>query len=148
MWYNKVKNMETKKFKYFFVDMNTQPNSLGYPGKLSTKKNRISYSDCINKLSIDEVKKIDLILIDGRYRVACALKCHGVITNECLIAFDDFLNRDNYKVVLDYFDIIQKTKDNRMAILRKKNKKVPKNLIEKYEDIGYPYFYPDKRANS
>ena len=152
-WYNKIKSMslnkKTHKFEYFFIDMNTSPNSFGYPGKLSKKENRILYSECINKLSNNEIKKIDLILIDGRYRVACALKCHKVINNNCLLAFDDFFNREHYKIVLEYFDIIQKTKDNRMVILKKNiSKEVPKNIIEKYEDIGYPYIYPDKRAYS
>ena len=75
-----------------------------------------------------------MVLIDGRFRVACCLKCYEVIKDNCLIAFDDFFNRKQYHIVLEYFDIIEKSKDNRMVILKKKkNVNIQKELIEKYE---------------
>lgn len=53
-----------------------------------------------------------------------------------MIAFDDFLPRPHYNIVLEYFDIVEKTTDNRMVILKKKkNVDIPKELIEKYELI-------------
>ena len=64
------------------------------------------------------------------------MKCYDIIIDSCLIAFDDFLDRPQYHIVLEYFDIIEKTKDNRMVILKKKkNRNIPKELIEKYELI-------------
>jgi hypothetical protein len=80
-------------------------------------------------------KRIDFILIDGRFRVACCLKCFDIINSNCLIAFDDFLDRPQYHVILDYYDIVDKTIDNRMVILQKKKSInfVPKDLIDKYE---------------
>ena len=54
--------------------------------------------------------------------------------NNCFIAFDDFLVRPQYWVVLDFYDIIEKTQDDQMVILRKKNNVViPTELIKKYE---------------
>ncbi len=78
-----------------------------------------------------------MILIDGRFRVACCLKCFDIIRSDCLIVFDDFLDRPQYHVVLDYYDVVEKTTDNRMVILRKKKHKnsVPNELISKYELI-------------
>ena len=62
------------------------------------------------------------------------LKCHEVINNNTLIAFDDFKPRLNmYGEVLNYFDIINKTNDNNMVILKKKNNVVSKEIINKYE---------------
>ena len=85
-------------------------------------------------LSTQEQQSIDLILIDGRFRVACCLKCYDIINDSCFIAFDDFLNRSHYHIVLDYFDIVERTRDKRMVILKKKrNVIVPKELIKKYE---------------
>ena len=80
---------------------------------------------------------IDLILINGRFRVACCLKCFNVINSGCLIAFNDFLRRPGYHVVLDYYDIVEKTIDQGMVILKKKENinSVPDNLIKKYESI-------------
>jgi len=75
-------------------------------------------------------------MIDGRFRVACCLKCFDVINDECYIAFDDFLNRKNYHDVLDYYDVVENTEDKRMAILlKKKNISIPNDLIKKYELI-------------
>lgn len=80
----------------------------------------INYSEHIKNLEKEEQLKIDLVLIDGRFRVACCLKCYNVISNDCLIIFDDFLKRPQYNIVLNYFDIIEKTKDNNMVLLKKK----------------------------
>ena len=90
----------------------------------------INYSNQILLLDPNEIQKIDLILIDGRFRVACCLNC--------LIAFDDFLPREEYNIVLDYYDIIEKTEDNNMVILKKKTNitTVPNNIIEQYELIA------------
>ena len=82
----------------------------------------------------DKIKDIDFVFIDGRFRAACCLKCYDIIKDDCLIAFDDFLNRPHYHIVLDYFDIVEKTEANIMVILKKKkNVSIPQEIIEKYE---------------
>jgi hypothetical protein len=48
--------------------------------------------------------------------------------DDCVIAFDDFLNRPYYHIVLDYYDIIEKTKDNSMVILYLSTFKIPINI--------------------
>ena len=45
-------------------------------------------------------------LIDNGSKVACCLNCFDIISEKCLIIFDDFLNRSHYHIVLDYFNII------------------------------------------
>ena len=134
-WQNKLKHTITNsKINYIFNEMDTKPNSWGNPGKNATDTQKKNYSDHIRKLSKEEQDSIDLVLIDGRFRVACCLKCYDIISEKCLIAFDDFLNREYYHIVLEYFDIIERTEDKRMAILKKKkNLNIPKELIEKYE---------------
>lgn len=123
---------------YIYNEMNTQPNTWGRPGPDSTHKQRVNYSNHIRNISKEEQQTIDLVFIDGRFRVACCLKCFDIINKKCLIAFDDFLNRPSYHVVLDYYDIIEKTIDNRMVILQKKTniKSIPEELIKKYELIA------------
>lgn len=118
--------------------MNTPPNNWGYPGENATDIQKINYSNHLKKLNKEEIKYIDLILIDGRFRVACCLNCYDVIKDDCIIAFDDFLDRmDQYGIVLDYFDIVDKTVDNRMAILKKKkNMSVPQELVYNYQLIS------------
>jgi hypothetical protein len=96
----------------------------------------IRYSDSILNLNKETLESLDLILIDGRFRVACCLKTFSVTNDNCLIIFDDFLNRKDYHIVLDYFTIVGLTKDKRMVILRKKQCQPPNdNIIKKYELI-------------
>jgi hypothetical protein len=115
--------------------MNTQPNTYGHPGPNCTKEDMIKYSSQITFLNKAELSVINFILIDGRFRVASCLKCHRDINAECIIAFDDFLNRPQYHVVLDYYNIIDK--GSRMVFLKKKlDVEVPNTVIEHYEVIA------------
>lgn len=137
-WQHKLKqNIKSNNVTFFYNEMDTQPNSWGNPGPKSTNIQHINYSNYIRNLSKDEQKNIDFVFIDGRFRVACCLKCFDIIESNCLIAFDDFLDREHYHIVLDYYDIVEKTKDNRMVILQKKKGiiSIPDNLIKKYELI-------------
>jgi len=94
------------------------------------------YSQWSTLVGNTKVDDIDVVLIDGMFRVPCCLKCHDIISDDCLIAFDDFLRRPDYHVVLDYFDVVEHTIDNGMIILKKKkNTSVPIEIIEKYELI-------------
>lgn len=140
-WHNKLKKMIENKshINFIYNEMNTKPNTWGHPGVNSTKEQWINYSDQITLLDKKTQNEIDLIMIDGRFRVACCLKSFNVINDDCLIAFDDFLNRPHYHIVLQYFDIIDKTQDNTMVILKKKNSikdiQIPDEIIKKYEII-------------
>ena len=137
-WQTKLKkNIKNDNVTYIFNEMNTQPNTWGNPGPNSTHEQHINYSNHIRNITDEEQKSIDLVFIDGRFRVACCLKCFDVIREDCLIAFDDFLNRQEYHVVLKYYDIIEKTIDNRMVILQKKKNiiSIPEELIKNYELI-------------
>ena len=118
--------------------MNTKPSTWGHPGPNSTHTQHINYSNYIRNLTLEEQNGVDLILIDGRFRVACCLKCFDIINEDCFIIFDDFLDRPQYHVVLDYYNIIEKTDDNRMVILKKNRyiDTVPKEIISKYELIA------------
>jgi hypothetical protein len=135
-WYNKLKNIITKdNFTYIFNDMDARPNNWGYPGNRATSIQKISYSNHFTELK--DPKSIDFILIDGRFRVACCLKCFNLMNDDCLIAFDDFLDRPQYHIVLNYFNIVDRTPDNRMVILKKKREaSLPQNIISKYELIA------------
>jgi predicted O-methyltransferase YrrM len=130
-------NLKKDNVVYIFNEMNTQPKTLGYPGKKATDIQKINYSSHMKNLSKEEQDSLELVFIDGRFRVACCLKCFDIIKDDCLIAFDDFLNRKHYHIVLDYFNVVEYTSDNRMVILRKKDNVsyIPQDIIKKYELI-------------
>ena len=138
-WINTLQqNITSNNITYFYNEMNVLSNTWGHPGPNSTHEQYKNYSNHMRNLTEAEQKSIDFILIDGRFRVACCLKCFDIINPDCLIAFDDFLDRPPYHVVLDYYDIVEKTTDNRMVILQKKKdiNHIPEELIKKYELIA------------
>lgn len=49
-----------------------------------------------------ESRRVSLVLVDGRFRVACALGACLLGGEDCRIAFHDFADRPNYHVVLDF----------------------------------------------
>ena len=134
-WIDTVREqVQTDKLIQIFNEMGTVPNSWGHPGPNATNQQKISYSNHI--VSSASHSDIDIVFIDGRFRVACCLKAFQVIKEDCFVLFDDFLNRPHYHVVLNYFDIIEKTSDNRLVVLRKKKgTHVPEDIIKKYELI-------------
>ena len=138
-WHTKLKNkINNTNINLIYVEMDTKPNTYGYPGPNSTLEDWIKYSSQICYLDPSDLNAIDFILIDGRFRVASCLTCFDIINPDCLIAFDDFLDRSKYHVVLEFYDIIDNTVDNRMVILKKKNNiTVPRDLIEKYQTESY-----------
>jgi hypothetical protein len=122
IWYTKLKQIliNQNKVNLIYNDLCTKPNNYGRPGINSTSDQCKNYSNQFVFLPKDVQKSVDLILIDGRFRVACCMKFINLISNNCFIVFDDFLNRPQYQIILDYFDIIEQTQDNRMVILKKK----------------------------
>lgn len=109
------------KISFIYNEMDVTPNTWGHSGINATDEQKINYSNHIRKLSKLEQEQIDLILIDGRFRVSCCLKCFDIINENTHILFDDFMNRPEYHIVLKYFDIIEKTSDNCMVCLKKKS---------------------------
>ena len=137
-WMNKLKSQikNDSKITYIYNEMGTKPHTWGYPCGLCLKTSLTNYSEHIRNLAIEERSRIDLVMVDGRFRVACCLKCFDVISDGCYVIFDDFLHRKKYHVILDYYDIFEKTEDKRMVVLRKKNNvSIPQDLIKKYELI-------------
>jgi hypothetical protein len=117
--------------QYNYIDINAFPKSLGYPGKKCSVEAMKKYSDV--KVS----SETDLVLIDGRFRVACCLKLIGQINDSCIVVFDDFLNRPHYHVILDYFTIVEQTENNSLVVLQRKKGTIPSlELIKKYECIA------------
>ena len=137
-WMNKLNSVikNNSKITYIYNEMGTKPHTWGYPRGRCLKTSLVNYSEHLRNLSVEERSRIDLVMIDGRFRVACCLKCFDVINDGCYVIFDDFLHRKKYHIILYYYDIVEKTEDNRMVVLRKKNNvSIPDDLIKKYELI-------------
>jgi len=124
---------QSKKVNILYIDIKALPNNYGYPGKDSTYNDWIKYSRAFISLNDSIKKSVDLILIDGRFRVACVLNLFDEIDKNTFILFDDFFNRGYYHIVLDYYTVIEKV--GRMAVMKKKNILPPKKaIIYEYEN--------------
>jgi len=140
VWHEKLQTLIHHKSHIHFIynELNTKPNTWGHPGPNCTIQQKKIYSNQILLIDKNIAKNISLILIDGRFRVACCLKCFNVISDNCVIAFDDFIGRKQYHIVLNYYNIIEQTSTKNMVFLKKKPtiQFVPKEIIEKYELIA------------
>lgn len=47
-------------------------------------------------------ERLDLVIIDGRFRVACALQAALRVSPQCAIFFHDFWSRSRYRVAQDF----------------------------------------------
>lgn len=129
-WINTIQSKLTdkKNITFFYIDLKSNGN-WGNPGPKCSKSEYKKYSDAIYLV---DKSKIDTVLIDGRFRVACALKC--LILENAVILIDDFLNRPYYGIILNYYDVIEKG-DRLVCLKKKQNVSVPIELIKKYELI-------------
>jgi len=106
-----------------------------YLKKKKLRKIANSYSESI---FLAHKKMPDLILIDGRYRVLCAIKVYIFLKkykqNSAVIILDDFKNRaKDYAIVKKMFHI--KMVDRLAVMSVKKNFSCTKGLINIYDKI-------------
>ena len=80
----------------------------GYPKNNLNNKDWINYTKIPIKLVDDMKLKIDLVLIDGRFRVATFLACLLYLKPPFKIIFDDYKNRQKYHIVEKFFKIEMK----------------------------------------
>lgn len=78
-------------------------------------------------LNKNELKEIDLFLIDGRFRTAYALKLFEFINEKQILIFDDFKSRYWFHEVKNFYEIIDQTKEGEMVVLKKKNVEKPRD---------------------
>jgi len=102
----------------------------GYPSGFRKKHQWPNYS-----LSIFSKKsEHDLVLIDGRFRVACTLNCILNTPQNCKIMIHDFWNRPDYHIVLPFLET--KAKVDTLGVFAKKegiDQRQVKALLEKYQ---------------
>ena len=102
-----IRRMEKKRLSLFYVDIGPI-KKWGKPSGTGSVALYPRYSETIFDL-IDEAK-IDTVLVDGRFRVACTLKTvlefHS--NHDLKILIHDFWNRNDYHVVLKYLDAVDK----------------------------------------
>lgn len=60
----------------------------------------------------------DTVLIDGRFRVGCALACHAFLKDNAIVMMHDYQTRDGYSEIEKFFNIIEYS--NNLFVFEKK----------------------------
>lgn len=96
-------DMQTKVPRALIKYVNTGPvNPGGGPKDDRKKLDWHEYYDAIKRRHVDP----DLILVDGRWRVACALTAALECPN-AIVLIHDYSNRPSYHILNSYFDVIE-----------------------------------------
>ena len=77
--------------------------------------------------------RLDLVFVDGRFRVACAIQSLLHTATSCRILFHDFWNRPRYHVVLEHAQIVDRV-DSLVVLAPKKRRNYSGlcSTLEKY----------------
>lgn len=85
-----------------------------------------------------EAESFDVALVDGRYRVACALRLLTLIHDSSLVILHDFWNRPQYHAVLDFYNVVSR-KVTLVVLSRKPTAELPAGWERAYQAyVGTP----------
>ena len=135
-WINKVKDnaIDVKRIEFNYINMPIQHNNWGHPTLDCPDEDKRKYSQIIDD---KDLSMIDLVLIDGRFRVACALHIFNKINDNAIILFDDYIPRKYmYGIIENYYDIVNVIDNNMVELKKKTNVIIDNNIIKKYEIDG------------
>jgi hypothetical protein len=103
---------------WYTVDLKVRLNGWGHPGSDSPKSDWPNYTHAYNSSM-----QADVILIDGRFRVACGLCVFSEIGTNTLVVIHDFVPRPHYWVLLKWYDLVDLA--DSLVVLRKNPTVVP-----------------------
>ena len=125
------------KLKNNFQKVDIRWADIGPTGEWGTPSNRskIETWNIYPNMWLTKSEEPDLVLIDGRFRVACALT---VLLNsdKPYVIIHDFNNRPQYNCILMFYDLVESV--DTLVVLKKKNiynKDSAKSLLEKYYTV-------------
>ena len=95
-WHEKLKNSGINA-EYITVDLKVN-NNIGRPGPGTTVEDYKKYIQAYKS-----EYNADIILIDGRFRVACALDIFSKIRKDTIVLFHDYTPRKQYHIIENYY---------------------------------------------
>lgn len=144
-WYNKLMNNKTIKNKINKNELDLIYHDLNCiwwkyvswnKNKLIIDENNIQKWKACSNLPTKLENIPDLVLIDGRFRVATLLKLYHKINNNTKILFHDYTNRKQYYIIELFYDKIEVV--DKLQVFIKKliiDQKLLDETINKYELI-------------
>lgn len=124
VWYEKIKNLNLN-INLTLVDFGSQ--NWGNPRQGTTVNDWKKYVQAYKK-----EYNADIILIDGRFRVACAIDVYDKIKKDTIVLVHDYTVRPEYHIIEKYYNLIKTF--GTLAVFLKKEKLVLKdeNTFENY----------------
>ena len=123
-WHKKLKDNRINA-KYITIDLKSE--NYGYPGKNTKIEDWKEYIQSYKK-----EYNADIILIDGRFRIACGLDIFNKIRNDTIVLIHDYINRKYYHVLEQYYLKLE-TWDSLVAFIKRPNITfIPKKIYNQY----------------
>ena len=132
-WVSAVKKQVGGRVNFHFVDINTAPGLWGHPKDKSKISEWPNYSGVLSKIP-DYYP--DLIFVDGRFRVACALKSLEKMNAQSHLMVHDYGLDRNYNVIEKWFKKVDSA-DTLFVFTKKENidQEEINKAIKEYEYI-------------
>jgi hypothetical protein len=135
-----VKKALDKNLKYQFIDLGPT-NQWGKPLSLDNSQSWSAYYQEIWKSINPDTDKVDVVFIDGRFRVNCCLySILQVLTynwKDTMFLIHDFRRREQYHVVLDFLEEV-KSAENLSLFKIKKNVNI-QEIKERLEEFSLDF---------
>lgn len=141
-WVSKVKEepsvqqkISCKQIEFYVIDIDANPNYWGFPKSEAKKENWPLYSTVMTRIC--PMKQPNVILVDGRFRVACTIQSVLSCTGSPFICIHDYTHRPYYHVVETFLDKVDQV--DTLVILQKPNDKNidEKALVALYDTYKY-----------
>ena len=133
-WYKKIsKQIKADGIKN--VDYNYVQNDFVYKPKLRGEKKRYKgtpakyFKTYINAIEKYDKLKFDVILVDGRCRLYCAVKALPHLKDDGHLYIHDFFHRKQYHDVFKFYDMVSGIKNTVQTIVKLK-KKPKENMLD------------------
>ena len=128
-WHNKLKKILSNDIIYLTIDLKSN-YAFGFPGKGTTVENWKKYIQAYKA-----EYNADIILIDGRFRVACGLDIFSKIKYDTLVLIHDYNDRKEYHILEKYY-IKVKSWDALAAFFKNPNVSfIPEDVYKNYTHI-------------
>ena len=126
-WHKKLKESQINA-NYITIDLKV--NKAGYPGKNTSREDWKKYIQSYKK-----EYNADIILIDGRFRVACALDIFNKIKKNTIVLIHDYTFRKEYHILENYYLKLE-TWDSLVAFIKRSNiKSIQPKIYNQYINI-------------
>jgi hypothetical protein len=126
------KNIANGRLHCFYIDIGDTVK-WGSPADKSRKSNFPGISQVISDKNISQ--KVDVVLVDGRFRVACALMAVLNCRKDTTIMIHDFPTRKKYHVLLKY--LVPEKNEGTLTVFKIKSAIDKEEAISDYEKYKY-----------